>query len=254
MFATGKLKDRTERRAGRVERARAGKKQSAPAEPAEQDAESPARSSQPSEDQTLSQDSIAAAADERKVKVKSLQDLVAQAREILSTPTVSLSAKRKQELRSFQRKVRSTISRPNSNLGADLKDQLAEINSRIAPQNRASPSDAPTPSEGLPQLSSPALREELRDLSPLQLQTFKEALLDAQENPIDLTKPYATPWQPREYMSAFAFIPRYLEVHPKICAAVYVRHPVARPGLAEVPSPFNNEMLTLTHSWYLRRR
>lgn len=31
-------------------------------------------------------------------------------------------------------------------------------------------------------------------------------------NPIDVTKPYATPWRPRDYLPPFAFIPRYLEV------------------------------------------
>lgn len=80
------------------------------------------------------------------------------------------------------------------------------------------------------------------------------ALERARENPVDASKPYATPWQPRDYMSAFAFIPRYLEVNQNICSAVYLRHPVARPGLAEVPTPFHGETLGLAFNWYLRRR
>lgn len=83
---------------------------------------------------------------------------------------------------------------------------------------------------------------------------LREAMVAARENPIDLRKPYATPWRPREYMSAFALIPRYLEVHHRICSAVYVRHPVARPGIAEVPTPFQNEINALAYTWYLRRR
>ena len=55
-------------------------------------------------------------------------------------------------------------------------------------------------------------------------------------------------------MSAFAFIPRYLEVNHNVCSAVYLRHPVARPGLAEVPSPISNETASLAFNWYLRRR
>jgi hypothetical protein len=66
--------------------------------------------------------------------------------------------------------------------------------------------------------------------------------------------PYATPWRPRDYMSAFAFIPRYLEVNQNICAAVYLRHPVARQGLAEVPTPFHIETGQLAFNWYLRNR
>lgn len=61
-------------------------------------------------------------------------------------------------------------------------------------------------------------------------------------------------WRTRNWMSAFAFIPRYLEVNQNVCSAVYLRHPVARPGLAEVPSPFAAETQTLAFQWYLRRR
>jgi ribosomal protein S4 len=68
------------------------------------------------------------------------------------------------------------------------------------------------------------------------------------------SKPYLTPFLPRHWMSAFAFIPRYLEVNQNVCSAVYLRHPVARPGLAEVPSPYGKEMGLLAYQWYLRRR
>lgn len=73
------------------------------------------------------------------------------------------------------------------------------------------------------------------------------------ENPVDDSKPYATPWRPRPYMPAFAFVPRYLEVNPRVCAAVYLRHPVARKGIAEVPTPFTYLTSQLAHNWYLRR-
>ena len=84
--------------------------------------------------------------------------------------------------------------------------------------------------------------------------TLREALDAIRENPPDKLKPYATPWRPRDYMSAFAYIPRYLEVNQRICSAVYLRHPVARPGLAEVPTPFHPETSQLAFTWYLRRR
>ncbi|KAF4626821.1 hypothetical protein G7Y89_g11336 [Cudoniella acicularis] len=82
----------------------------------------------------------------------------------------------------------------------------------------------------------------------------RELIRQSRENPIDESKPYATPWQPRPYMSAFAFIPRYLEVNHNICSAVYLRHPVARPSVAEVPTPFSPETMQLAFNWYLRRR
>lgn len=39
-----------------------------------------------------------------------------------------------------------------------------------------------------------------------------KALSEDPNNVLDVTKPYATPWRPRDYMAPFAFIPRYLEV------------------------------------------
>ncbi|RKF73732.1 putative 30s ribosomal subunit s4 [Golovinomyces cichoracearum] len=68
------------------------------------------------------------------------------------------------------------------------------------------------------------------------------------------SKTYPLPWRPKPFMAAFAFIPRYLEIRQNICAGVYLRHPVARPGLSEVPSPFPLETMQLAYNWYLRRR
>lgn len=79
-------------------------------------------------------------------------------------------------------------------------------------------------------------------------------ILESESNPVDYAKPYSTPWRPRPYLAPFAFIPRYLEVNQSVCAAVYLRHPVSRPGLAEIPSPFPYELNQLAFNWYLRRR
>ena len=93
------------------------------------------------------------------------------------------------------------------------------------------------------------------------------------EQTYDPTKAYRTPWVPRDYLSAFAFIPRYLEVNHNTGHAVYLRHPVAQPGQSEVcfPSskfrssivtnrdiqvatPFHLETMQLAHNWFLRRK
>jgi ribosomal protein S4 len=70
---------------------------------------------------------------------------------------------------------------------------------------------------------------------------------------IDPTKPYATPWRPRDYLAPFMFVPRYLEINHKICSAVYLRHPVAKPDQAEVPTPFPEPQNQLAFNWYLKR-
>lgn len=129
-------------------------------------------------------------------------------------------------------------------------------NTASSPSSSSSPESTPTPSPS----SSKNPQSESNTGKPDAYVARADALLlhaalqRAQANPIDVRKPYATPWQPREFMSAFAFIPRYLEVNQNICSAVYLRHPVARPGLAEVPTPVCQESSALAFNWYLRRR
>jgi ribosomal protein S4 len=184
-----------------------------------------------------------------------LKSLLARAQDITRESKEGLSGKRKQDLRAFAKSVKQTMSRlrPSgiAKPGTETIDTLEETLKAIA---------AKVPVEGAPaeaalpdQQQKPVKREDaFRARKDAEL--LHAALARANENPIDASKPYATPWRPREFMSAFAFIPRYLEVNQKICSAVYLRHPVARPGLAEVPTPFANETMALAFNWYLRRR
>ncbi|KAG8526502.1 uncharacterized protein KY384_008702 [Bacidia gigantensis] len=243
MWATGASKERQERRIGRLIKAKTLKKKSEEKEEQEPPVKVPSEEPpQESPDQTKQQ------------KV-ALKDLMQQAKEFLSSFSSSISAKRKHDLREFQRTVRKALARPNDSAIGELGGQLQGIIDRISiSKDTSKPQDATNRPSDIPQLETPSLQSEVATLTPFELQTLRDALESAKENPSDPTKPYATPWRPREWMSAFAFIPRYLEVHPRICAAVYIRHPVARPGLAEVPTPFTGETLSLAHNWYLRHR
>ncbi|KAK5184314.1 hypothetical protein LTR16_009950, partial [Cryomyces antarcticus] len=125
----------------------------------------------------------------------------------------TLSAKGKQELRAFKRQVKTTISRPNASteraIAQNLESTFEQLKATLLKEKPASTtttaaSDASTEPE---------------TLSPKDEHQLRAALQRAYENPRDATKPYATPWRPREYMSAFAFIPRYLEVNQNICSA-----------------------------------
>ena len=156
------------------------------------------------------------------------------------------SAKDKQNLRSFKRAVRRAISVYKGETSESLKtleDQLSFIKSRYTCVSSGTEAGG----EGLNREEEKVLAEAFQ-----RIRERNEARSD--ENPEDPSKPFATPWRPREYMSAFAFIPRYLEVNQNVCAAVYLRHPVVRPGLAEVPTPFPIETSQLAFNWYLRRR
>ncbi|KAK5700762.1 hypothetical protein LTR97_005279 [Elasticomyces elasticus] len=202
---------------------------------------------------------------------KAMKNLVLRAKRILEDSKRKLSGKRQQELRSFAQSVRKTMAkhRPSDAVLAqgsssethsisDFETALAEIMTKI-------PSDSvPTLSTSAAQLATTASAssnpQAPTEDKPDEYNAAKDAALlsqaldRARENPIDVSKPYATPWQPRAFMSAFAFIPRYLEVNQNVCSAVYLRHPVARPGLAEVPTPFGGEVMGLAFNWYLRRR
>ena len=242
LFATGAPKDSRERRAGRRIRARASSK-ALREEPETPESQEPSSPSPPPPD------------DPTKTPKDGLKSLLAQAKALLSDPNDKLPAKRKQDLRSFQRMVKRTLSRPNAIETSTLDKQLEDIVARITPSSpTTSVTPAKEPASDLPTLSSPDLQAQAATLSQDQLKTLRAALQESRENPVDASKPYATPWRPRPWMSAFAFIPRYLEVHQKICSAVYIRHPVARPGLAEVPTPYGLEFNALAHNWYLRRR
>lgn len=209
--------------------------------------------SEPAEPQTPKPDPPSEPANADKTPKETLQSLLSQAKAILKSPSSSLTAQRKQHLRAFQRSVKRTISRPDALATSSLDSQLATITAKMAPKPAQSQTPS-TPAADVPKLSDPQLQAEAATLTNDQLITLRAALIEARENPIDASKPYATPWRPREWMSAFAFVPRYLEVHQKICSAVYLRHPVARPGLAEVPTPYGQEVNMLAHNWYLRRR
>ena len=211
---------------------------------------------------------IPAADTEAKSPKQALMALLKRAKGITSDPKEKLSGKRKQDLRAFAQDATKMLSRiggtklkkavPLDETVESLEVKLSRIIDRLPAEAAAIPSpstsnqQAPASQASNPQRADPNKVDAFN--ARRDARVLHQALQRAQQNPIDVRKPYATPWQPREYMSAFAFIPRYLEVNQNICSAVYLRHPVARPGLAEVPTPFSAETMQLAHNWYLRRR
>lgn len=65
-----------------------------------------------------------------------------------------------------------------------------------------------------------------------------------------------TPFHLPPYASPFIFLPAYAEVSFPTCSAVYVRHPTARPGYSEIPTPYDadGEIVRLAWEWYSKRR
>lgn len=261
MFATGAPKDGRERRATRRIRKKAKETKEGAAETSQGGEEvtgeetpklTPAPASEAEEADDIDS--------KRKSSKVDLKGILQKAKSILADKDKigGPSAKHKQELRAFTATVRNTIGQINrkstqslESTVSSLDDELSTLLSSLSVSKSSKPADA-TPKTPSDSLSSTSAADST--ISEEDSEALREALKEARENPIDPTKPYATPWRPRPYMSAFAFIPRYLEVNQNICAAVYLRHPVARPGLAEVPTPFGETTNQLAFTWYLRRR
>ncbi|PYH42637.1 mitochondrial 37S ribosomal protein uS4m [Aspergillus saccharolyticus JOP 1030-1] len=298
MYATGAPKDKVERRQGRVARKKASE-----ARAAEEAAEEAAAAEEAKEEATKEEDPT-----KKESPRETLKALMAQAKAIMASSKDALPAKRKQQLRGFQKAVRRVLSRSENStvLTANLEEQFSELTTLLkakraetkpakkekkegqevegqkaetveaeAKNNESSAAESTEKSESedaaqkkdesgavTTQLSeafrqaieNPEKEVDTSELTDEEFEVLRRALIQMRDNPIDSTKPYATPWRPRDYMSAFATIPRYLEVNHNICAAVYLRHPVARPGFAEVPSPFGEHLMTPAFLWYLRRR
>jgi hypothetical protein len=190
----------------------------------------------------------------RKQRKADLQELAKQVKAILENKKAPPPAKRKQDLREMNRDIKGTMSLLNRKPVSEIDTRIDELTSRLTnlyPSNPFARIEKKPNSESKP---SENAKEATLEYTPEEKQKMREAVVLRRENPVDESKPYATPWAPRAYMSAFAFIPRYLEVNHNICSAVYLRHPVARPGLAEVPTPFSPEQMQLAFNWYLRRR
>ncbi|KAI1382033.1 alpha-L RNA-binding motif-containing protein [Hypoxylon crocopeplum] len=271
LYATGEPKldpNKKRKRPSRKRRFSAGKARDDVEEPLEEEAEAAA------EEVTAEAEAEAAEAAEQdpdttdtpepikadmKPTRKRVQEIAERAKKILAEED-ALGVKQKQKLRHLVKDLRPLLSRagrPDAS-PSEIADELTSMMSGL---NLSGDSNAPVEDGATTTANqtSPSSDDDFTaDLSKAELrrleQRVAEHLRDEEENPHDPSKAYRTPWRPRTYMAPFAFVPRYLEVNHNICAAVYLRHPVARLGSAEVPTPFPESVNQLAFNWYLRRR
>jgi hypothetical protein len=181
----------------------------------------------------------------RRQRRADLEELRQKAQSILDDGP---GANRKKELRAFISSVKGEMAKLNKKAAQEVDNDFINLVSRLSIIRDGTGKEKPTAA------ATEKNSKIQRELSSNGNKALQEAINRIRQNPVDETKPYATPWRPRPFMSAFAFVPRYLEVNHNICSAVYLRHPVARPGLSEVPTPFPAEQQQLAFNWYLRRR
>lgn len=72
----------------------------------------------------------------------------------------------------------------------------------------------------------------------------------------DPFRPKLTPFSLPHYASPWLFIPAYIEPQFSTCSAIYVRHPTARPGYSEIPTPYDADgaLIRYAWEWYVQRR
>jgi ribosomal protein S4 len=185
--------------------------------------------------------------------------------EVLQTQTKGLKPKRKTELRDLHAQTKRLLSKIRSVSSEQITELESNFESVLAKLDNLPSlgSEAPSTFRQIRTNRNPT--EDTGESHPSKYRTKRAAAAAADldnhlsrlsliPNPVDESKTYKTPWRPRDYMSPFAFVPRYLEVNHTVCSAVYLRHPVVRPGLAEVPTPFSLGTGSLAFAWYLRRR
>lgn len=92
----------------------------------------------------------------------------------------------------------------------------------------------------------------------------KASKVDAGSPPAEGTAPQKdgnaldslTPFHLPTYASPWLFIPAYIEPSFPTCSAIYVRHPTARPGYSEIPTPYDADgaLVRFAWEWYVQRR
>ncbi|KAJ2919433.1 hypothetical protein MD484_g1000, partial [Candolleomyces efflorescens] len=87
--------------------------------------------------------------------------------------------------------------------------------------------------------------------APVESEPSTEEAPSTPPAPVKLT-PFKLPY----YASPHLFIPAYIEPSFSTCSAIYVRHPTARPGYSEIPTPYDADgaLVRYAWEWYVQRR
>lgn len=136
------------------------------------------------------------------------------------------------------------LSSSDANANAASQSEAAEAST-------SSPEDAPT--------SSPKDAPTLDTIpsSEAKAETVSESASEqAETEVVSASEQLPTPFHLPQYASPWLFVPAYIEVSFKTCSAIYVRHPTARPGYSEIPTPYDADgaVIRFAWEWYVHRR
>jgi hypothetical protein len=127
--------------------------------------------------------------------------------------------------------------------------------SALEPQTPSESETGQTPESTLePQTTSESKTVSTPESPPESQTTSKSKTVPEPKDKSD--KPPLTPFYLPPYASPWLFIPAYLEPSFATCSVVYVRHPTARPGYSEIPTPYDADgtLIRYAWEWYVQRR
>jgi hypothetical protein len=159
----------------------------------------------------------------------------------------------------FFKRPTGVFDAPNGGDGAreNPKEYLEEIYSKpeATPEAEAESAAPPTPeveaaeSEASSETSESEPESESTDDTKMVHKPKPKAVTTTSK----ASKP--TPFFLPQYASPWLYIPAYIEVSFATCSAVYVRHPTARPGYSEIPTPYDADgaVIRFAWEWYVQR-
>lgn len=157
-----------------------------------------------------------------------------------------LSNNEKTSLRSANKILSEVANKYSLELSSYYRSLISDINSENIPYNPKWVDQLETH----PTIDFEKIKEnERKEMKMIQLPWQKGYTYGRQ----NISKPYFTPWKPRQFLAPFAILPNHLEVSFKTCSAIYLRDPIARPGQSEVISPFALNVHERAYMHYVRK-
>ncbi|KAF8342663.1 alpha-L RNA-binding motif-containing protein [Cantharellus anzutake] len=113
---------------------------------------------------------------------------------------------------------------------------------------RRKPTSTPDP--------EPSEKSDEKSLVSDGLENSQDSPKKNSEKPFASSQSLADSFKFPDYSAPFLFLPAYIESNPLTCSAVYLRHPTARPGYSEIPTPYDadGDVMRFAWEWYSKVR
>ncbi|KAA1477938.1 alpha-L RNA-binding motif-containing protein [Dentipellis sp. KUC8613] len=145
----------------------------------------------------------------------------------------------------------------------DAIRMLKPIKEEPVAEDEAAPADEAKPEAEVEETDAAAAESEGAEVEASAADEAADSASEPSPPARQVKKPFKkakksdlTPFNLPPYASPFIFLPAYVEVSFATCTGIYVRHPTARPGYSEIPTPYDadGEIVRLAWEWYSKVR